>query len=106
MERIFNFFLSLVLAASCAAFGRPANSTARVLRRYPAAIRIPACRVRRRETPVPKRAAGFWSPISPPPELRKLLPSPLNADLFEILPEHPYTAADLDYNSDCRTNTE
>ena len=26
MERIFNFFLSLVLAASCAAFGRPANS--------------------------------------------------------------------------------
>ena len=70
MERIFNFFLSLVLAASCAAFGSPANSggaplpeTARVLRRYPAAIRIPACRVRRRETPVPKRAAGFWSPI-------------------------------------------
>ena len=26
MERIFNFFLSLVLAASCAAFGSPANS--------------------------------------------------------------------------------
>ncbi|MBS6882700.1 flavodoxin [Agathobaculum massiliense] len=34
------------------------------------------------------------------------MPSPLNADLFEILPEQPYTAADLDYNSDCRTNTE
>ena len=26
MERSFNFFLSLVLAASCAAFGSPANS--------------------------------------------------------------------------------
>ena len=26
MERILNFFLSLVLAASCAAFGSPANS--------------------------------------------------------------------------------
>lgn len=26
MERIFSFFLSLVLAASCAAFGSPANS--------------------------------------------------------------------------------
>ena len=26
MERIFNFFLSLVLAASCAAFGSPAKS--------------------------------------------------------------------------------
>ena len=26
MERIFNFFPSLVLAASCAAFGSPANS--------------------------------------------------------------------------------
>lgn len=28
------------------------------------------------------------------------------ADLYEILPEEPYTAADLDYNSDCRANRE
>ncbi len=27
-------------------------------------------------------------------------------DLFEIVPETPYTAADLDYNSDCRANRE
>ncbi len=30
----------------------------------------------------------------------------LDADLYEITPETPYTAADLDYNSDCRANRE
>ncbi|WP_325199985.1 flavodoxin [Oscillibacter sp.] len=30
----------------------------------------------------------------------------LSADLYEITPETPYTAADLDYNSDCRANRE
>lgn len=29
-----------------------------------------------------------------------------NADLHEIVPEVPYTDADLDYNSDCRANRE
>lgn len=28
------------------------------------------------------------------------------ADLYEIVPEEPYTADDLDYNSDCRANRE
>ncbi len=28
------------------------------------------------------------------------------AELYEILPEEPYTSADLDYNSDCRANSE
>ena len=30
----------------------------------------------------------------------------LDADLYEITPEQPYTAADLNYNSDCRANDE
>ena len=30
----------------------------------------------------------------------------LDADLYEIMPEQPYTAADLNYNSDCRANDE
>ncbi len=30
----------------------------------------------------------------------------LDADLHEITPEQPYTAADLNYNSDCRANDE
>ena len=29
-----------------------------------------------------------------------------NADIFEIVPETPYTSADLNYNSDCRANRE
>jgi len=28
------------------------------------------------------------------------------ADLFEIVPQEPYTDADLDYNNDCRANNE
>ncbi len=32
--------------------------------------------------------------------------SATNADLHEIVPEIPYTDADLDYNSDCRANRE
>ncbi len=32
--------------------------------------------------------------------------SAANADLHEIVPEVPYTDADLDYNSDCRANRE
>ena len=30
----------------------------------------------------------------------------LDADLYEITPEAPYTAADLNYNTDCRANRE
>ena len=30
----------------------------------------------------------------------------LNADLYEIMPEIPYTSADLNYNTDCRANQE
>ena len=34
------------------------------------------------------------------------LDSILDADLYEITPEQPYTAADLDYNTDCRANRQ
>ena len=30
----------------------------------------------------------------------------LDADLYEIVPEQPYTSADLNYNTDCRANRE
>ena len=30
----------------------------------------------------------------------------LDADLYEIIPETPYTSADLNYNTDCRANRE
>lgn len=34
------------------------------------------------------------------------LKSILDADLYEIVPETPYTSADLNYNTDCRANRE
>ncbi len=30
----------------------------------------------------------------------------LNADIYEIVPKEPYTAADIDYNTDCRASRE
>ena len=36
----------------------------------------------------------------------KIATSLSGADLYEITPAQPYTAADLDYNSDCRANRE
>ena len=30
----------------------------------------------------------------------------LQSDIFEIVPEVEYTSADIDYNSDCRANSE
>ena len=34
------------------------------------------------------------------------LAAAVDADLYEITPEEPYTADDLDYNADCRANRE
>ena len=38
--------------------------------------------------------------------LAQAISDSLGADLYEIVPETPYTEADLDYNTDCRANQE
>ncbi len=66
------------------------------------------------ETPAPEpEAAGdgkvlvaYFSATNNTENVANHLKDILSADLYEITPETPYTAADLDYNSDCRANRE
>lgn len=61
-------------------------------------------------TPVPvqenKILVAYFSATGNTGNIAALLGDILTADLYEILPEIPYTSADLDYHSDCRANRE
>lgn len=64
------------------------------------------------ETPAPEPAEGgkvlisYFSATNNTENIANHLKDILNADLYEITPETPYTAADLNYNTDCRANRE
>lgn len=50
---------------------------------------------------------AYFSATNTTEGVAELVAEALDADLFEIVPEDPYTAEDLNYNdSDCRANTE
>ena len=61
-------------------------------------------------TPTPEPAAGtlvaYFSATGNTQGVARHIQAVTGGDLFEIVPEMPYTAADLDYNSDCRANRE
>lgn len=52
-------------------------------------------------------AVVYFSATGTTAEIAKMLADETNGDLFEIVPEMPYTDDDLNYNNDdCRANTE
>ncbi len=53
-----------------------------------------------------KILVAYFSATGNTGNIATLLGDILTADLYEILPEIPYTSADLDYHSDCRANRE
>lgn len=53
-----------------------------------------------------KILVAYFSATGNTGNIAALLGDILTADLYEILPEIPYTSADLDYHSDCRANRE
>lgn len=53
-----------------------------------------------------KILVAYFSATGNAGNIATLLGDILTADLYEILPEIPYTSADLDYHSDCRANRE
>jgi hypothetical protein len=53
-----------------------------------------------------KILVAYFSATGSTENVAKKIAEYLDADLFEIIPETPYTEADLDYNSDCRANDE
>ena len=65
------------------------------------------------EQPAPQPGTGehvliaYFSNTNQTENIANLLQSILNADLYKITPETPYTSADLNYNNDsCRANQE
>ena len=61
-------------------------------------------------TPAPSEGAkvliAYFSATNNTEGIANHLDAILDADLYEITPETPYTAADLNYNTDCRANRE
>lgn len=59
-------------------------------------------------TPEPggKTLVAYFSCTNNTENIAKHLEAILDADLYEIVPETPYSAADLNYNTDCRANQE
>lgn len=115
MKRVLGLFLALALAAFLAACGpaqpaptpspsgAPPISTPDSLP-SPAPSESPAGE----ETTMQdgKVLVAYFSATGTTEEVAVEIASYLNADLFEIVPETPYTEADLNYNSDCRANDE
>lgn len=63
------------------------------------------------ETPNTPSAGGkvliaYFSATNNTESIANHLDAILDADLYEIMPEQPYTSADLNYNTDCRANRE
>ena len=55
----------------------------------------------------PRVLVAYFSATGNTENIAEHLTSILDADLYEIVPEEPYTSEDLDYsNSDCRANQE
>lgn len=53
-----------------------------------------------------KTLVAYFSATGTTKALAEKFAAAAGADLFEIVPQEPYSAADLNYNSDCRANRE
>ncbi len=62
------------------------------------------------ETDAPEETGGvlvaYFSATGNTQGVAQVIADHLGADTYEIVPETPYTDADLDYNTDCRANRE
>ena len=102
---------NIVVPASAGVFSPKSSAT----RAHAAAALMNYSRSQQTEpAPVPQPAPSegkkaliaYFSATNNTEGIANHLDAILNAGLYEITPEMPYTAADLDYNSDCRANRE
>ena len=115
MKCVRNLFLVMALAASLAACGpvqpaptpnpsgTPPVSTSGA---FPSAAPSTSPAGEKTTTQGGKILVAYFSATGTTGEVAMEIASYLNADIFEIVPEAPYTEADLNYNSDCRANDE
>lgn len=68
---------------------------------------IPLPLRKRRKAPGSKVLVAYFSATGHTKTIAEYLQAALDADLYEIVPQEPYTDPDLDYNTDgCRANQE
>lgn len=110
MKKLFSLLLTTALLLTLAACGteninngtadEPKNST-------PADAADPAPADGTPESTGGKILVVYFSATGHTKTVAEALQTALDADLYEIVPQQPYTSADLDYNTDnCRANRE
>ncbi len=72
----------------------------------PAATTVPAATAEPAPEAGGKTLVAYFSCTNNTAGIAKHIIDGIGADAYEIVPEVPYTDADLDYNSDCRANRE
>ncbi len=99
---------NIVAPASAGVFAPKSNAT----RAHIAAALMNYSRSQPAPVPQPAPSEGrkvliaYFSATNNTEGIANHLDAILDADLYEITPETPYSAADLDYNADCRANRE
>lgn len=119
MKRTLSLFLTLTLTLALAACGAPAGQTgsdptpdvAGSVSAPPEASSQPEASTPAENPETPGEDGGkiliaYFSATNNTEGIANHLDAILDADLYEIIPETPYTSADLNYNTDCRANRE
>ena len=90
MKKLITFFLPMLILSSCTANNSQSdNHTSRTI------------------TPGDNNVlVAYFSVTNNTEKLANYAKEYLQSDIFEIIPTQEYTAADIDYNSDCRANKE
>lgn len=70
------------------------------------AVENPAKQLEEMKEPTSKSLVVYFSATGNTKALAEKIAEESGSDVFEIVPEEPYTSADLNYNSDCRANDE
>lgn len=70
------------------------------------AVENPTKQPEETKEPTSKSLVVYFSATGNTKALAEKIAEESGSDVFEIVPEEPYTSADLNYNSDCRANDE
>ena len=104
MKKILSIILSAIMLVMLGACGNSGGNNAAPKQTTteptaPAAMDTPASNES-------KSIVIYFSATGTTKALAETIAETASADIFEIVPKVPYTSADLNYNSDCRANSE
>ncbi len=111
MKKVFALVLAFLMVGSLAACGgETAQTQPSAEPTAPAPSVAPSQAVSTPDVTAPEQTGGvlvsYFSATGNTQGIAQVIADHLSADTYEIVPETPYTDADLDYNTDCRANRE